>query len=65
MFIYRESAESEKGIYGFLNTQTSEDVGKGSFDKSRSWCFWPEKIKFCVIIFIFIEVEREEAFYFI
>lgn len=29
MFIYRESAESEKGIYGLLNTQTSEDVGEG------------------------------------
>lgn len=29
MFIYRESAKSEKGIYGFLNTQTSEDVGEG------------------------------------
>lgn len=29
MFIYRESAESEKGIYGFLNTQTSQDVGEG------------------------------------
>lgn len=29
MFIYRESAESEKRIYGFLNTQTSEDMGEG------------------------------------
>lgn len=29
MFIYCESAESEKGIYGFLNTLTSEDVGEG------------------------------------
>lgn len=29
MFIYHESTESEKGIYGFLNTQTSEDVGEG------------------------------------
>lgn len=29
MFIYRESTESEKGIYGFLNTLTSEDVGEG------------------------------------